>query len=154
INATYNGGLLTALTHSSGQSLQFTYAGGLIQAVTDSYGRVVTYGYDSGQHLTSATSYGSNTVSYTYSTGQGIALEHSLASIIYPGDVQDFFSYDARGRLAAIAGPGGAQALTFSYDSIGKVVAADNQTNRTTFFFDQRGLLGRALNALGDTVGF
>ena len=154
INASYTGGQLTTLSHSSGQSLQFSYAGGLIQSVTDSYGRVITYGYDGAQHLTSVTWYGSNTVTYAYVTSQGIALEHALASITYPGGVQALFSYDGRGRLAAVSAAGGAEAFTFSYDSIGKVVAADVQTNRTTFFFDQRGLLAKAVNPLGQAVGF
>jgi RHS repeat-associated protein len=154
ISASYSGGLLTALSHSSGQSLQFAYAGGLIESLTDSYGRVTTYGYDGAQHLTSVSSYITNTVRYSYVTGQGLALEHALASATYPGGVQDSFTYDARGRLAAISGAGGAEPLTFSYDSVGKVVAADGQTNRTTFLFDQRGLLARALDPFGRAAEF
>jgi RHS repeat-associated protein len=154
ISATYSGGLLTTLSHSSGQSIQFTYAGRLIQSVTDAYGRVATYGYDGSQHLTSATSYNTNTVKYSYVTGQGIAVEHALASVTYPGGIQDLFSYDPQGRLAAIRGPGGAEPLTFSYDAIGKVVATDGQANATTFFFDQRGLIARAVDPLGHAAQF
>jgi RHS repeat-associated protein len=154
ISASYSAGLLTTLSHSSGQSIQFTYVGGLIQSVTDSYGRVTTYGYDGAQHLTSASSYVTNTVQYSYLTGQGIALEHALASVTYPGGIQDFFAYDAQGRLAAISGAGGAEPLTFSYDSVGKVVAADGKSNTTTFFFDQRGLVARALDPFGHAAQF
>ena len=44
----YTGGVLTSLTHSSGQSLTLAYSGGLIQSVADSTGRATTFTYDGG----------------------------------------------------------------------------------------------------------
>ena len=154
ITAAYSGGLLTSLTHSSGQSLQFTYSGGLLQSVTDPFGRVTTYAYDGAQNLASATYYGTNTVSYAYNTGQGAALEHTIATVSHPGETHDYFTYDTLGRLASSSGDGGTALVNLSYDSAGTVFATDAFSNQSTFFFDQRGLLVKVENPLQNTARF
>src|SRR5437762_1078548 len=84
ITAAHSGTLLTSLTHSDGQSLQFTYDGSLLRAVTDPFGRVTTFAYDGAQHLTGATYEGASTIAYSYSIGQGMAREHALTDVSYP----------------------------------------------------------------------
>ena len=154
ITAAYSSALLTSLTHSAGQSLQLTYSGGLLQSVTDPFGRVTTYTYDGAQNLASATCYGTNTVSYTYSTGQGAAREHALTTVTYPGGTHDYITYDTLGRLASSSGDGGAALVNFSYDAAGKFLVTDAFTNQSKFFFDQRGLLAKVENPLGNPAHF
>src|SRR4029077_10959689 len=113
ITAAYSDGLLASLTHSDGHSLQLAYIGGLVQSVTDPYGRVTTFTYDGAQHLTSATYYGTSTVFYTYSAGQGAAREHALTSISYPCCSTDYLDYDIQGRLIMIAREGGITPFNF-----------------------------------------
>ena len=78
ITATYTDGLLTGLTHSDSQSLQFAYnAAGRIIQVTGPSGQV-SYSYDaSNEYLLSVTSTTGQT-SYSYSTDGSAVMANAL----------------------------------------------------------------------------
>lgn len=154
ITAVYSGTLLSSVTHSAGQSLQFGYSGGLLQSVTDPFGRVTSYAYNGAQHLAGVTAYGTNTVSYTYSTGQGAAREHALTAVSYPGGTSDEFAYDVRGRLASMSRGCCAEKVTFAYDALGGVFVTDALTNQSKILFDHRGLVAKVENPLGHAARF
>ena len=155
ITAGYSsGGLLTSLTHSSGASLTIGYnAAGLIQSVTSSDGRVAHYAYDAAnQHLIAVQGYDGQTTSYTYSIGNGAQREHAMLSIAFPDGTHQFFTYDAEGRLATTAKDGGAETVTFGYDNAGLVTVTDAMNNTGELFFDNRGLLVKTQDPLGNAV--
>ncbi|MEI6566018.1 MAG: RHS repeat-associated core domain-containing protein [Verrucomicrobiota bacterium] len=151
ITCGYSGGLLTSLSHSSGQSLQLAYTGGLISSITDPVGRQTTFTY-AGDHLASTRYFDGSVVRYSYSTGQGITREHALTEIEHPGGTHEFFGYDARGRLASTSRDGGAEAVNFSFDSAGLVNATDALGKTSKLFLDQHGLLAKVENPEGSTV--
>jgi RHS repeat-associated protein len=153
ITAVYTGGLLTSLTHSSGQSLQIAYnAAGLIKSVTDSDQRVTGYGYDaSNQHLLSVTAFDGRTTSYTYDNTSNPFTQNALRSIAYPDGTQSLFQYDAQGRLAGTQRDGGAEPVTFTYH-LGQITTTDALGDASRSFFDDRGLLVRSIDPLGDMV--
>ena len=155
ITAGYTGGLLTSLTHSSGQSLTLAYnAAGLVSTITDSAGRTTTYNYDpTNQYLTSVVDFDGRTTSYTYDTGSNPTTAHALLSVTHADGSHDYFSYDAQGRLADAHRDGGAEDTTFSYTE-GRVAVADALGDTTSYFFDNRGLLVQVQNPLQSTVSF
>ncbi|MBX3439418.1 MAG: RHS repeat protein, partial [Planctomycetaceae bacterium] len=151
ITTTWASGQLTRLTHSAGQFLQVGYnAAGRIATLLDSNGRTVSYAYDAtGEHLTSVTGNDGEMTRYTYSTGAGAAREHALVSIEFPDGTSEFFTYDARGRLASIALDAGAQPILFTYDTVGRVAASDAVGATTSYFFDHLGRVASFQDALG-----
>ena len=150
ITASYTNGLLTRLTHSSGQFLTLAYnAAGLVSTITDSAGRTTTYHYDpTNQYLTSVVDFDGQTTSYTYDTGTNPATAHALLSVTHPDGSHDYFSYDAQGRLADAHRDGGAEDTTFTYNE-GQVSVTDALGDTTTYSFDNRGLLVQVENPLG-----
>lgn len=152
ITCGYSGGDLTSLAHSpSGQTLQLAYAGGRLATITDPVGRQTAFTY-SDDHLTSARYFDASVVSYSYATGLGIAREHALTEIAYPGGTHEYFSYNDQGRLDRMSRDGGAEAVTFSFDNAGLVTATDADGNASRFYLDHRGLLARVENPQGSTV--
>jgi RHS repeat-associated protein len=143
ITAGYSGGLLTTLTHSSGQSLSIAYnAAGRIITVTDQAGRVTHYAYDaSNEHLLSVTTFDNQTTSYTYSLGNGAATDNALLSITNPDSTHVFFSYDAQGRLSDTHLDNNAEDVKFTYGAPGAVTATDLNGGASTTYFDNRGLV-------------
>jgi YD repeat-containing protein len=154
ITCSYTGSLLTGLTHSSGQSLTIAYNGaGRITSVTDSDGRQALYTYDaSNQHLLSVQDYDGRVTSYAYITGEGAAKEHALSEIAFPDGSHRTYTYDSHGRLASTYRDGGAEAITFSYDTAGTVTATDALGNPSQFFFDDWGTILKSTNPLGNSV--
>lgn len=161
ITTFYTGERLDSLTHSSGRSLVLAWnAAGHIASITDSLGRATTFAYDAaGMHLTSVTDSNGQVTSYSYATGQGVAKEHALTEIAFPGGTHQFFAYDASGRLTGLSrddGPDadtlGDEALAFAYDSAGRVSFTDALSSTTDFFFDHRGLLLKTRDPLGNSV--
>ena len=151
ITASYNGNQLAGLVHSSGQSLQFAYNGsGRIKAIADSLGRQTTLAYDaSGEHLTSALYYDGRTAAYVYGSGSS---QYALTQVASSCCNQRYFTYDAQGRLSGTYLAGNAEAITFSYDSAGKVTATDALSHSSKFYFDNRGLLAKTEDPLGNGV--
>jgi RHS repeat-associated protein len=156
----YGGNQLTSLTHSSGQSLTIAYNGsGTIASITDSQGRQTTLGYDaSGQHLTSATYFDGSTVAYNYTDPATAAanptLAHALTQITSPTTNHEYIAYDTQGRLANLSLDGGAQSLSFSYDSEGTVFVTDANAHTTIFYLNNNGLLAKVQNPLANSVFF
>ena len=154
ITVAYTSGRLSALTHSSGRSLQIAYNGsGRISTITDSFSRQTTFTYDgSGEHLRSVREYDGRTTSYSYLSGQGAAKEHALSLITLPGGVQRHYEYDGQGRLAATYLAGGEQRMDFDYDSAGMTAVSDTLGHTNRYFFDDRGFLVKVENSLGHTM--
>jgi RHS repeat-associated protein len=147
-------GNLISLSDSSGQSLAFIYnAAGLIASVTDSDGRITTYGYDSFGQLTEVDS-PQGTTRYTYSNGNGAVTEHALTSVENPDGTHQYFIYDSVGRLAGTSRDGGAEQLAFSYNQPGEVTVTDANQNSGQLFFDDRGLLVKTIDPLGNFTAF
>jgi len=149
----YSGGLLTSLTHSSGQSIQIAYNGaGHIQSLTDNLGRQTLLSYDdANEHLTGAQYFDGRTATYTYNVGQASSLSHSLTSVASSCCNWRYFSYDPLGRLVGTYLGGNAEALTFGYDA-GKVTVTDALGHASKFYYDHRGLLAKTEDALGNAV--
>ena len=155
ITAGYTNGLLTRLTHSSGQFLAITYnGGGLISSITDSAGRTTTYNYDpANQYLMSVVDFDGQTTAFTYDLGSNTATAHALLSVTHSDGSHDYFSYDAQGRLADAHRDDGADDTTFAY-SEGRVSVTDAMSDTTRYFFDNRGLLVQLENPLQNTVHY
>ena len=153
ITAGYAGGQLVRLTHSSGQYLQIGYDGnGHIQTVTDSLNRQALFNYDgTGEHLTMTRDYAERYTTNSYVTGQGIAREHALQSIAYPGGTHQYYAFDADGRLSAAWRDGNTEPVWLGYD-LGKVMVTNGASKVTQYYFDHHGLLVKAEDALGDPV--
>lgn len=154
ITAGYTAGRLSSLTHTSGASLDITTnVDGLITQVishvspADIAGRTTTYAYD-GDHLTSVTS-PAGTTAYTYDTGNNAARKHAMLSITDPAGFTQSFEYDAFGRLSATFIANNQQRIDYSY-AIGAVTSADASGVSSKVFFDERGLVVRAEDGLGN----
>jgi len=165
IDAIYTGSQLTSLVHySSGQvspdqSLQIAYnAAGRIESITDPDGRQTVFHYDAGKlHLMSADYFDGRTIGYAYSIGQGAATEHALTQITHPGAAagtftHQYFTYDAQGRLSSTYLDGNAERVDLTYDSAGKVTATNAAGDSSQFYFDNRGLLVKTVDGLGNAV--
>lgn len=150
----YTGALLTNLSHSSGQSLTLAYNGaGRITSVTDSDDRQALYTYDAAnEHLLLVRDYDGRVTGYSYLTGQGAAKEHALSEIAFPDGSHRYYTYDSHGRLASTSRDGGAEAITFAYDTAGTVTATDALGNASQFFFDDWGTILKGTNPLGSSV--
>ena len=141
--AVYTNGRVSSFVDTNGDVTRFLYNGqGRISQITDPVGRVTTYNYDSsGEHLLTITN-ARGTTTMAYITGQGLAKEHALSSITYPDGTQFSFEYDAQGRLSRRTRNGGAQALTYAYDSTGKVTITDVHGNVATLYRDDSSAIG------------
>ncbi|HZQ46885.1 MAG TPA: RHS repeat-associated core domain-containing protein, partial [Verrucomicrobiae bacterium] len=149
----YTGGMVTSLTHSSGQSLTLAYSGGLIQSVTDSAGRGTTFTYDGSQCMQTASYFNGTQVNYTYSgTASGMPQAYALTQIAYPDGTHLFMSYDSNGRLSSMDRDGGAEAITFSYGGAGSVGLADAIGNTSSYYFDNRGLQAQIQNPINNSL--
>ncbi|MCA9260624.1 MAG: PD40 domain-containing protein, partial [Planctomycetales bacterium] len=146
-------GRLMSLAHSSGPSINLTYNGaGFVESLSDSAGRTVTYSY-AGDHLTSyADQFGSHT--YTYVSDQGAAKEHALESVNFSDDTHVMFAYDDFGRLLSEERDGGLQRLLYEYKPFGGYAVTDAAGGVNARLFDDRGLLVREVDALGNTFSY
>jgi RHS repeat-associated protein len=151
ITAGYTGGLLTSLTHSSGQYLQIGYDGnGRIHTVTDSMNRQAVFFYDAaGEHLKVSQDYAGRYTTNSYVTDQGITGENALQAIAYPGGSHQYYSFDSSGRLSAAWRDGNAEPVWFGYD-LGEVMVTNGVSKVTTYYFDNNNLLMRMADPLGD----
>ena len=150
ITCTWTGTQLTRLTHSAGPRLDLAYSGGRVESVTDSLNRRTTFTFDtSGEHLQSATDWRGDTTAYGY--GQGAVDQHALTLIRQADGIESRYTYDAQGRLFKKAGCCGAPVCaTYTYDTAGKVIAADALGHASQFYLDHRGRVARTVNPLGN----
>ena len=150
----YSGGLLTSLTHSSGQYIQLAYNGaGLIQTITDQLGHQTILTYDAAnQHLIGAQYFDGRTVAYKYNTNGSVTQLHALTASSTSCCNWRYFTYDSNGRVSGTYLAENAQALVLRYGTGGQVNVTDALTNSTQFFYDYRGLLYKTVDALGNSV--
>jgi RHS repeat-associated protein len=162
ITAGYTGNLLTSLTHSQGQSLTFTYnSAGRIISLSDSTGRTTSYSYDaSNQFLLSVTDAAGRITSYNYDTSGVPAMQNALLSVQNPDGTIDQFGYDSRGFLAEIQtassmmqGPG-MMRITFVHGPRGEVSVTDADNISSTFSFDDRGVVVKITDGLGNATHY
>lgn len=146
ITAVYNGSQLVRFDGTNGDRLSFTYnPQGRIASVTDQAGRVTTYSYDpTGQQLLSVTS-AQGTVRYTYNGA-------ALSAITYPDGTEERFEYDSQGRISRRSLSGGAETLSYAYDSTGGVTVTDATGNTTKLLLNDRGQVAQLQDALGRQV--
>ena len=132
ISTTYANGLLTKLTHSSGQTMQFAYnAAGRITSVTDNEGRVTDFDYDAGsEHLMTVTDSEGRVTNYTYDTSGNLQTQNALLSAAYPDGSHVFFSYDAQGRLSETHQDGNAENVTFTYGPLARFRKRTSEARR------------------------
>jgi RHS repeat-associated protein len=157
ITVGYTNGLLTSLTHSSGQSLQIAYnSGGLIKAITDpATDRTTTYAYDAtNEHLITVTTFDNRTTTYSYDLGTNPASANALLSVAHPDDTHEFFVYDLQGRLKETHRDGGAEQITYTYGPGGAVTATDAAGGKTTDFYDDMGMIAEVEDALHRVTHF
>jgi RHS repeat-associated protein len=157
ITAGYTNGLLTSLTHSSGQSLQIAYnSAGRIQSITDpATDHTTIYTYDpSNQHLLTVTTFDQRTTTYTYDLSGNPVTENALLSVTDPPGTHEFFGYDARGRLGDAHRDGGAEDVTYTYGPTGAVSATDAASGTVTSSFDAAGVPAKVEDALHHVTHF
>src|SRR5262249_2475200 len=97
--------------------------------------RVTTYQYDaSGEHLARVTAPGNRVTSYSYETAGTLQQRHALTGIVHPDQTENSFAYDTQGRLTNTDGTccGGAQKVTYAYDSAGTVTVTDAGPKHST----------------------
>ena len=158
ITCGYSGAQLTSLTHTSGKQLLLQYNGsGRLSQVTDSVGRVTTYEYDAAaEHLIRVAAPGNRVTTYTYDSSGVPQRTHALVNIVHPDLTQDSFAYDAQGRLIQTSQNccGGAQQVTYAYDSAGTVTVTDATGRATQLLYGLGGQLAQVRDGEGRIVNF
>jgi YD repeat-containing protein len=164
ITCGYSGALLTSLTHTSGRQLILAYNGaGRLVSLTDPLAagagddRITTYEYDgSGEHLVRVTAPGNRVTDYAYHTTGALARLHALTSVIHPDLTDDAFAYDDRGRLIQSSSSccGGAQTVSYAYDSAGTITVTDATDRTTQLLYGLRGQLAQVRDGEGRVVNF
>ena len=150
----YSSGLLSSLTHSSGQSIQLTYnRANLIQTITDNFGRQTSLTYDpANQHLIGAQYFDGRVATYTYNTSGPITQLHALTAVASSCCNWRYFTYDDLGRLTGTYLAENAEALSLGYGLGGQVNVTNALGNVTQFYYDHRGLPAKTQDALGNAV--
>ncbi|MHC4404022.1 MAG: RHS repeat-associated core domain-containing protein [Planctomycetota bacterium] len=156
----YASGRLTSVTHSNGDQLLLDYnADGRIWHVTDPRGsgpeddHVTTFEYDpSGEYLLKVTAPGDRVTRYTYEPAGTPQQTHTLLSVEYPDGTHEYFSYDDHGRLIKTCVDGGAETVTYDYDSAGTVTVEDATGRETAACFDVGGRLVGVRDGEGNGV--
>jgi RHS repeat-associated protein len=143
-------GRLASMTHSSGQVMQIAYNGaGRINTITDPVGRQTLFTYDAAnEHLLSVQAPDGTSEQYTYNAATTGPLAHGLTSIQFADGTRRDFTYDAAGRLIGEARDGGAEAVTYAYDSAGQLDVTGAAAATTHLYFDYRGLMVKAMDPL------
>jgi RHS repeat-associated protein len=157
ITAGYTNGLLTSLTHSSGQLLQIAYdGGGRIKTITDpATSRTTTYTYDaSNEHLMTVTTFDQRTTTYDYDVSGNPATANALLSVTHPEDTHEYFMYDAQGRLSDTYRDGGAEDVTYTYGPAGAVSATDADKAVTNYSFNEMGMIAKLEDPLHHVTHF
>ncbi len=125
--------------------------------VDDGNGNIWLYTYDPQGHLVSVqapgpTAAGLTTV-YGYDTSNNSATSNALVSITSPNGAQEFFTYDAQGRLSGTSQNDGlgatTEVTTNSYPGEAEVVTTDAAGDTNTVWFNDSGLPARVQSPLG-----
>ncbi|HUU84812.1 MAG TPA: RHS repeat-associated core domain-containing protein, partial [Phycisphaerae bacterium] len=155
ITCVYTGDRLTSLLHSNGDSLTLTYnAQGQLTQLVDPAGRITTYAYDAAsEHLLTVTG-PDGTTSYAYSAQTDGPRAHTIESIAYPGGTHDYFEYDDNGRLIRTWRDGGAEEVTYAYDSAAGFYVTDATVATATLLYDDYGQVSQVHDPLHRSVIF
>ncbi|MHB8788943.1 MAG: RHS repeat-associated core domain-containing protein [Desulfobulbaceae bacterium] len=146
ITAEYSGNLLTRLVHSAGPSLSLSYSGGFISSITDNTGELsVLYSY-AGDNLVAMQDVYSRTTHYTYHQSGPAA--QALAMVRLPDATENYFAYDANGRLSELNFNGNPP-ITIAYDS-GTVNLTDTADQSVSqYYYDEVGSFIKYRDPLG-----
>jgi RHS repeat-associated protein len=147
--ATYNGGRLTQVVASNGDSQSFIYnnASRLIQQ-TDQAGRIVSFIYDAdNQHLVQVTT-PEGITQYSYVTDAGAA-QHRISSITLPGGTVEYFEYDANGHIIRESLNNDAEAITYGYLGVNEVIVTEANGSTTHLWTNEHGQIAQVEDALG-----
>ena len=155
ITASYNtAGQLATLTDSNGEFLTLTYnAQGHLSQLTDSNGQTETFGYDgTGQFLTSYSGvFGTTTLSYV--SGQAPQQNNALAEIAAANGTDQFFSYDAQGRLIGLLRKWqGAERVVHLPQPRRLQRRPTPMATPTTILYNILGATGESIDALGNVT--
>lgn len=129
-------GLLTAITHRSGEKVTLAYASLPFSSVTSSFpqsithrsGRVITFTYDQSNNITSATLPNGATISYTYGSA------NLLSKVTYPELTERRYLFNEPANtantnipfaLTGIVDERQIRQATFKYDSNGQAVSTE-----------------------------
>ncbi len=155
VTAAYDAaGRLIRLTHSNGDRFSFAYnAAGRLASFTDHAGRTITYAYDvENAHLTSVTGTDGNVTGYFYITGEGPLRDHLLKQVSRPGGPDQYFAYDALGRLTQTYVSDEKEKVQYAYGRAGRTFITDAAGNTSTVWMDASGQTARADNPLNNSV--
>ena len=149
-----NGNALTvtddAITHSSGQSIQFVRDDqGRVEQIIDPDGNAISYQYDANGDLISFTDQSGETTRFEYSDD----IPHYLDKVIDPlGVVTASVSYDENGRFIALVDAMGNE-IKQDFDLDAQTFSqTDANGNQTFVKFDDRGNVTEETDALGNTT--
>jgi RHS repeat-associated protein len=87
-----NGGRLSSISDTNGNTLTLTYTGGLLMQVSNNFGGALTFVY-TGSHISSVTDPKNQSISYTYDAS------YNLTGVTYPDNNSLGYAYDTNHRL-------------------------------------------------------
>ena len=131
----YSGDLLSTVTDSFGNQLQFTFTNDLLTSITLPGGGTITYGYNSGARLTSVTDASSNVRQYHYEISGGPYLtgitDESLTRYAT-------FGYDTLKRPTSTEHAGGVDRYTVAYSNAFSRSVTDPLGKQRSYTFSYR----------------
>jgi RHS repeat-associated protein len=151
------GGYPVRITDSAGQYLEISYdLKGRVSVVSDSTGRRVEYSYDGGDNLVSVVRPGAETATYEYTPAH---LVSKIADPAMPsGSKRESFVYDALHRVREVYDGEGNKKHTLAYlllpDGTSKTTITSGCCGPRIDEYDQRGLISRQVDALGQATEF
>jgi YD repeat-containing protein len=147
ITAKYANDRIIGLVGSNEDRLTFAYNdAGRIASVTDRSGRITTYEYDETGELLLRVASPEGSSTFTYDDN------FAITSVAEGDGTQANLKYDDFGRLIEESLNEGAEKITYSYNSAGKVTVTDASGASVKFFLDDRGLVNRLKAPLGQNL--
>jgi len=119
-----------------GNRLQLFYNGGLLDQVVSPSGRSITFNSDSGNRISAATDNTGRAINYAYNASG------SLATVTYPDQTTEKYTYDANKRLLTVENRRGIVAVTNHYNTDGRVdiqTYADQSSYQFSYAKDSSG---------------
>ncbi len=134
----------TALTYPDGALVAETHdANGRLTVVAHPVSGSIVYTYDADGRVVLETLPDSRTRSRTYTAGRLTGYVDGINS--------STLSYDATGRVTAVAGP---EASTSTYDAAGQLVGASKNGRTYTYGYDGTGTMTASMDSAGSSYSF